>query len=37
VYALKPEPFLRLEDWANSFQEYWSQRLDNLDNHLKKG
>jgi DNA-binding transcriptional ArsR family regulator len=36
-YSLNPEPFLRLEDWANSFQRYWSQRLDNLENHLKKG
>jgi len=37
IYALKPEPFLQLEDWANSFQKYWDQRLDNLENHLKKG
>ncbi len=37
IYALQPEPFLRLEDWANSFQQYWGQRLDNLESHLKKG
>jgi DNA-binding transcriptional ArsR family regulator len=37
IYTLKPEPFLRLEDWANSFQQYWTQQLDNLENHLKKG
>ena len=37
IYALRPEPFLQLEDWANSFQRYWNQRLDNLERHLKKG
>ena len=37
IYALNPEPFLQLEDWANSFQKYWDQKLDNLENHLKKG
>lgn len=37
IYALNAEPFLRLEDWVNSFQQYWSQRLDNLEKHLKKG
>ncbi|MDB5168872.1 MAG: TrmB family transcriptional regulator [Candidatus Saccharibacteria bacterium] len=37
IYALKAEPFLQLEDWANSFQKNWYQRLDNLENHLKKG
>jgi DNA-binding transcriptional ArsR family regulator len=36
IYALKPEPFLQLEDWANSFQAYWGQRLDNLESHLNK-
>ena len=37
IYALKPEPFLQLEDWANSFQQYWGKRLDSLESHLKKG
>jgi DNA-binding transcriptional ArsR family regulator len=37
IYALQPEPFLQLEDWANSFQRFWDQRLDNLERHLKKG
>jgi DNA-binding transcriptional ArsR family regulator len=37
IYTLKSEPFLRLEDWANSFQQYWGQRLDSLESHLKKG
>jgi DNA-binding transcriptional ArsR family regulator len=37
IYTLNAEPFLRLEDWVNSFQKYWNQRLGNLDNYLKKG
>ncbi|MDB5175685.1 MAG: TrmB family transcriptional regulator [Candidatus Saccharibacteria bacterium] len=37
IYMLQPEPFVRLEDWANSFQHYWDQQLDSLENHLKKG
>lgn len=37
IYALKPEAFLQLEGWVNSFQQYWNERLDNLDNYLKKG
>jgi DNA-binding transcriptional ArsR family regulator len=37
IYMLQPEPFLQLEDWANSFQRYWDQRLDNLESYLKKG
>ena len=37
VYALNPEPFLRLEDWVNSFDQYWDQKLTNLENFLQKG
>jgi DNA-binding transcriptional ArsR family regulator len=36
IYALNPEPFLRLDDWVNSFQRYWNQRFDSLDEHLTK-
>ena len=37
IYSLNPEPFIRLEDWVNSFGRFWNQRLDNLDIYLKKG
>ena len=37
IYTLNPAPFLQLEDWANSFQKYWGQRLDNLEIYLNKG
>lgn len=37
IYALQTEPFLRIEYWASSFQQEWDQRLDNLEEHLKRG
>jgi DNA-binding transcriptional ArsR family regulator len=37
IYSLQTQPFIQLEDWANSFQRFWDQRLDNLERHLKKG
>ncbi len=37
IYALNAEPFLRLEDWVNSFQIYWSQQFNSLEEYLKKG
>jgi DNA-binding transcriptional ArsR family regulator len=40
IYRLKPEPFLQLDDWLKSFEQYWGYKLSNLDhylNNLKKG
>jgi len=37
MYSLNPEPFLRLEDWTNSFHEHWEQKLTSLELYLKKG
>jgi len=37
MYSLNPEPFLRLDDWVNSFEQYWDQRLTNLEAYLQKG
>jgi DNA-binding transcriptional ArsR family regulator len=37
IYTLNSEPFIQLEDWVNSFQQYWSLRFDNLERYLKKG
>jgi DNA-binding transcriptional ArsR family regulator len=37
IYALNAEPFLQLSNWVNSFQQYWNQRLDNLEHYLKEG
>jgi DNA-binding transcriptional ArsR family regulator len=36
IYALNPKPFMQLDDWVNSFRQYWNPRLDNLDNFLKQ-
>jgi DNA-binding transcriptional ArsR family regulator len=36
IYALNPEPFLRLEDWVGSFHRFWDQRFDSLDSYLKQ-
>ena len=36
VYALNPEPFLQLDDWVNSFERYWNQRLDKLEDYLRR-
>jgi DNA-binding transcriptional ArsR family regulator len=37
MYALNPAPFLQLDDWVNSFQQYWDQRLTTLETYLQKG
>lgn len=37
LYTLNPEPFLRLEDWTNSFHRHWDQKLTSLEAYLKKG
>ena len=37
IYALNPEPFIRLENWADSFQRHWDTTLTNLETYLKKG
>ena len=33
-YALQPQAFQELEDWLKSFQRYWSQELNALENFL---
>jgi DNA-binding transcriptional ArsR family regulator len=35
IYALNPEAFFQLDEWANSFSKLWDDRLDRLDEHLK--
>jgi DNA-binding transcriptional ArsR family regulator len=36
IYALNPEPFLQLDDWTKSFEQYWDKRLDKLENYLQQ-
>jgi len=35
IYGLNQEPFLRLDNWLESFNDYWTTRLNNLDQYLK--
>ena len=35
LYSLNPEAFFELDQWVNSFNKLWNDRLDNLDEHLK--
>ena len=34
-YALRPEPFHDLDQWAGSFKEVMHERFDNLDGYLR--
>jgi DNA-binding transcriptional ArsR family regulator len=35
IYSLNREAFIELDQWVKSFDKFWSDRLDNLDVHLK--
>jgi DNA-binding transcriptional ArsR family regulator len=36
IYQLEQERFRQLDAWLDSFAEVWAQRLDRLDEHLRK-
>jgi DNA-binding transcriptional ArsR family regulator len=36
LYALKPEPFLELNDWTEKFRVLWEARLDRLGVELER-
>ena len=35
IYSLNPEAFIELDQWVNSFNKLWNNRLNNLADHLK--
>jgi|ERR1035441_14581 DNA-binding transcriptional ArsR family regulator len=35
IYSLNPNAFIQLDDWVNSFNKLWTNRLDKLDKHLR--
>jgi DNA-binding transcriptional ArsR family regulator len=35
VYSLNHDAFIELDQWLKSFDKVWTDRLDNLDEHLK--
>ncbi|MDF2722674.1 MAG: TrmB family transcriptional regulator [Paenibacillus sp.] len=36
IYKLQSQPFLELDDWIDSFRSLWEDRLDRLDDYLRK-
>jgi DNA-binding transcriptional ArsR family regulator len=36
IYKLRPEPFVALGDWVQSFRSVMKDRFDNLEHHLKE-
>lgn len=36
LYRLEPANLAPLEDWLRPFRQFWSTRLDALDDHLEK-
>lgn len=35
-YKLRPQPFMELDSWVESYKHLWNERLDRLDDYLKK-
>ena len=35
IYALNPEQFIRLEDWAGLFGQHWDQKLTSLEAYFQ--
>ena len=35
IHSLNPNAFIQLDDWVNSFNKLWTNRLDELDKHLR--
>jgi len=36
IYKLRPEPFIELDEWLDSYRSIWESRFDNLDEYLQK-
>ncbi|MDB5434877.1 MAG: transcriptional regulator [Phenylobacterium sp.] len=36
LYRLEPHNLTQLDDWLRPFRQFWSERLDALDDHLEK-
>jgi DNA-binding transcriptional ArsR family regulator len=35
IYSLKPEGLQRLHEWISKYQEFWTNKLDALEQHLE--
>ncbi|MFC4559749.1 ArsR/SmtB family transcription factor [Virgibacillus kekensis] len=36
IYRLRPQPFMKLDDWLKSYRQLWEERFDRLDDYLAK-
>jgi DNA-binding transcriptional ArsR family regulator len=36
IYKLRPQPFIELEDWLESFRSIWEDRFNRLDDYLRE-
>lgn len=37
IYSLKPEGLQALHDWISRYQDFWTEKLGALEDHLQKG
>lgn len=37
IYHLQPEPFAEMQEWVESFERTWEERLDRLGGFLQRG
>jgi DNA-binding transcriptional ArsR family regulator len=36
VYRIRPEPFMEVDAWLNTFRRFWSDHVDALERHLDR-
>jgi DNA-binding transcriptional ArsR family regulator len=36
IYTLRPQPFIELEDWLETFRSIWDDRFNRLDDYLRE-
>lgn len=36
IYSLKPEGLQALHEWISKYQDFWTEKLDALEDHLQK-
>ncbi|GGI12359.1 ArsR/SmtB family transcription factor [Gottfriedia solisilvae] len=36
IYKLRPQPLKEMDSWIESFRHVWEEKLDRLDDYLKK-
>jgi len=36
LYSIRAEPFHEVSDWVHSYEKYWSNKLDTIENYFKE-